>query len=263
MSKVFTKAHAYLASMRGQAVPWRFKFRDMGLLTKWASETLFGRSRRRAFLVVLSGPDGSGKTTLGAGLEKALQSTGERPSRVWIRAGDSALLSPVKELVRRRVHLDAEEAAESGNGGLLRNEKQRVLWCWLATFDLLIRLTLQVRAKLWSGRAVICDRYLADALVDLAYRSSWPVVRGCSLVHLLVRLAPRPDMGYLCDAPLEVRLARRQVSSPGESLQDSEALYEEAEKLVGRLQRLGTTRDEVETMTNVVNEVLPAYYARF
>lgn len=261
--KVFTKAHAFLTSVRSQPTPWRLKMRDMGLLARWASETLLGIRVRHSFLVTFSGADGSGKTTLANALERALVATGEEPQRVWLRAGDSPLLQPLKTLARPYMRTVNSERVETKSGGTLTNPRWRSLWLWLTTLDLLIRYTAVIRFQLWRKRFVICDRHIADTLVDISYRSTWDLVRQSRMVRFLMRIAPCPDVAYLCGSPAHVLAARRVEDLSLQEAQQLEEWYRTVQDFLPGLVMLDTTKPEVDTATLVVYKVLAEYHERY
>ncbi|MBN1400661.1 MAG: hypothetical protein JXA74_07475, partial [Anaerolineae bacterium] len=109
------------------------------------------------------------------------------------------------------------------------------------------------------------DRYLQDALVELAVLTdrmgvaeSWPARLACWLT-------PRPHVAYWLDLPTEEALARKP---------DEDGDYLERQRLVyghmaarWRMQRVDTSADaasasESATIDRITREVLLAYYAR-
>lgn len=258
--KVFTKAHAYLTSIRSKPTSWRLKLRDMGLLTRWASETLFGIRARRSFLVAFCGPDGSGKTTLSDAVYKTIISTDEHPRRVWLRIGDSPFLKPFKERARPYVKMEnhGEQHVGPMSVGLWRS-----LWLWFAVLDWGVRVLFLIQIPIWGRRIVICDRYILDAMVDLSYRVTWETVQKSKLVRLLLRLAPVPDVTFSCIAPADVLLQRRPDDLTAEKAEQIVEGYHKARNMIPNLIDIDTTQEEIQSITTVVHKVVEDYYSLY
>ncbi len=262
LPKVFTKAHAYLTSIRAPVIPWKGKMRDMRLLTKWACETLFGIRDRRRFLLVLSGPDGSGKTSLAACAETALRATEEKPRIIWMRIGDSPMLSLIKGVYRLGSRRQGESSGDGAGEGLLASRTMRVLWLWLASLDFAARVWLKIGLRLLRKRVVICDRYLTDAIDDLAHRCGIECVEGSIPYRLLLRLTPKPDLTFLCLADVGT-IIRRRPEVNQEALQHSILNYRRLGESLAHAITIGTDDMEAGDRTHFVVRVIDTYYRKY
>ena len=158
-------------------------------------------------LVTLSGMDGCGKTLHAQALDNAFQLCDIRSTVVWSRSGSSRLTDAVfaaGRAVLRRPQTGAATAAATATATAtatqeqrsgerrraLRNPLVRQVWLATVTADLVWQYTRRVRLPLLRGRVVICDRYVYDALADIA-----AVTGGSSglLCRLLVALSPKPS----------------------------------------------------------------------
>lgn len=172
----------------------------------------------RTPLIVFSGLDGAGKSTQIELLRERLARDGARTTVRWLRGGYTPLFTAAKTLGRRvggqRVPAPGRSTARTAALG--RGSVRRV-WLVVALADLLIFcIALRLRRRL--GWTVICDRYLADTLID--FRLNFPAerVEHWWLWRLAVRLAPRPDAAFLLLVPVAESLRRSDVK--GEPFRD-------------------------------------------
>jgi thymidylate kinase len=232
----------------------------MNLLSRWASETLFGIRMRRPFLVVFTGPDGSGKTTLAEAGMLALEATAEKPKFVWLRVGDSPVLNFLKKFVRTHIEVTSNEKKF---GGELKSSVLQTIWLWLSAMDWFFRSFFLIRIPLWLRRIVICDRYLVDALVDLSYRSSWDKVRKSKLIRMLIRLTTQPDIIFQCIAPADIILNRRSNEITEVDANQIVKSYSKAKKYLHKSVPIDSTQPEEKNKTAVVYKILKDYYASY
>lgn len=164
-------------------------------------------------LICFVGIDGSGKTLQAEKLAEALSSLGIPCKYTWCRYSPR-LLMPMVKLAKRRIR---KTSGGSEYGGFT-SSKRRMLakpgigWLWLrvSLLEYLLQVTLTVRTRLLGGRIVICDRYLYDALADLAINLDRT---GKGLLgiarHPLARMFPKPARVYFLHVPPEVAFSRK------------------------------------------------------
>jgi thymidylate kinase len=167
--------------------------------------------RRRTSLIVFSGLDGAGKSTQIELLRARLVGSGVGAAVLWVRGGYTPGLTAAKTLARRvggrRIPGPGESRARTA---ALRRGWIRRAWLALALADLLV-VGIGIRFRRLRGRTVICDRYLADTLID--FRLNFPAerVERWWLWRLVTRLAPRPDAAFLLLVPVAESLRRSDV----------------------------------------------------
>lgn len=154
------------------------------------------------FVVALSGLDGSGKSSQALALRTVLQDLGRDVAVQWTRLSASPLLDvvalPVKRVLRsvRGTAAPSRLPGPAVSPGSARGSA--LDWGWgavLAGVDGLERRRA-VGVHLRQGRAVLCDRWVLDSLVQLQvdYGRAGPLPRG-----LLTALAPAPLAAFLLD----------------------------------------------------------------
>jgi len=166
----------------------------------------------KGLLVTFSGIDGAGKSTQIELLMEHLRQEGRKPLYVWTRGGYTPLFEGLKVLLRR---LPGRAVPPSGNNPqraqVFSRGWVRRLWLVLALLDLLWLYGLQLRWWRWRGRAVVCDRYLWDTLIDFRLNFPHEQVERWWLWRLIVRIAPRPDAAFLLLVPVEESVRRSDV----------------------------------------------------
>ena len=196
---------------------------------------------RHGMLIALSGVDCAGKTTQRELLFGRLWGLHMRPVTVWSRPGYTPGLETLKRLLgkrRRRSEVASPEASTTPEtpaprsryprraadlGGPLR----RRVWLDLALLDLLWQYGVRLRWLRALGRAVICDRYLLDCLVDFRVNFPDDRVERNLLWRLLWRVSVRPDAALCLIVPPEETDARaaRKSRSHREALEVLEARW--------------------------------------
>ena len=209
-----------------------------------------GRPQRRpGRLLALSGPDGSGKSTTGLALAVELQHRGRPAIVMWTRLGvENGKLERVAGLIRRALarapgassavdpaspvaDRPARPTNASTPGARRLSDVVVPVWALLVAMAYVRHCRRGQRVRR-AGVDVVCDRWLADALVDLRLRYG----RQPLAERLLRAAMPRPDMAALLEIPADVAACRKPEDQDTETLMQMLRLYEEA------AERLGLTR---------------------
>lgn len=182
----------------------------------------------QGLIIALSGIDSSGKSTQREQLADVLRARGAEPVFIWTRPGYGRRTRVLKRMYRRlRRQAATKPSAASATARSERSSTRknryprraenlpnpvvRRLWLTMALADLLWVYVVQVRWLRARGRAVICDRYLTDALVDFRVYFPDDAVEQRLLGRLLRRLAARPDVAVCLLVPAEVSQKRSQL----------------------------------------------------
>lgn len=205
----------------------------------------------RGKLIVIEGPDGSGKSTI-AHLLHARRLAGRRPSILTREPTDG----PVGKLIRRALRAEVT-LAPAAMGPLYAADRAN-------------HAATLLQPALARGEVVVCDRYLlsnlvyrgAEQPVQRCWRCSWeswenhPVsgathCLSCGVLgptwpreesiiwaRTLSRGAPRPDLTIVLTAPLELCAARRRARGGAAELYDDTAMQARVHALYADAQRL-------------------------
>jgi thymidylate kinase len=195
-------------------------------------------------LVTLSGLDGAGKSSAALALAEALRRDGGRAVVTWSRLGvDHHALHVLATLVRRvlRREMGASSAVDPTIAVAARRLPVRpsgpagsdpVARVWPVAMALAYvrhcRRLARVRRR---GVDLVCDRWTADALVDLRLRyGRHPVAE-----RVLRTLMPRPDLAVLLSVAPETSLARKPGDQDERSLRAMALVLDELTAPLGLL----------------------------
>jgi len=184
-------------------------------------------------VVLICGPDGTGKSTLSRGLKASLH----RPVMV-VHHRPGILPQKVKGEV-------TDPRAHPPYGRVLSMLK--VLYLWV---DYVVGWRLRVRRFAKRGWVII-ERGWPDVLVDpLRYRLSG----GHRMLRLLERFVPAPDLCIVLEAPVATLLARKQELG-GEELQRQTAAWRSMDVYADRTLYLDT-RAEVAEIQHIAMDAI-------
>lgn len=189
-----------------------------------------GGSGRPGLVVALSGMDGAGKSTAALEIAAALEEAGRPVVVFWTRlAGDPYLLEiigrPVKRLLRRSPAVPgAPDSAPSGPAPALERQRSGLVnsvWVAFVAAES-VRTARRAYRLRRRGLTVVCDRWAADALVDLHVRYGDHAVAG----WVLRRGFPRPDLSLFLEIDPATAAARKPGDQPVAVLEAMAGLYD-------------------------------------
>lgn len=168
-------------------------------------------------LIVLTGIDGSGKTTQADLLVESLRKDGREVSYVWSRWVPTFLRPLVKKLNKRF----SEQPEKSSNDITeLKKRKQNYLknplvqWLWLLVFfiDYGLQILFKIRVRLFLKKQImICDRIFYDSLIDqvisLGESKEW-LINDLNSFWMKI-FFPEPDLVFYIDCPEDIAFSRK------------------------------------------------------
>jgi len=229
----FSKRHYYGKVWRDPALNLGQRIEDTWKHS-WA-----GVARRLPFqaqrpaLIALCGVDGSGKTEQARLLAQVLDTCALHHRTVWSRGASSPLADAVirlfKPLVARGSSMDtssdAADAKLARKSVWLQRPLLRAGWKALVAVDLIWRYATRIVPQLLMGRIVIADRYVYDALVELAVLTdSAALAEGC-YARILRCKCPRPSLAAYLRVSPEIA-ADRKPDEPGEYLERQVLMFD-------------------------------------
>ncbi|MBN2071282.1 MAG: hypothetical protein JW814_07495 [Candidatus Krumholzibacteriota bacterium] len=190
-------------------------------------------------ILVLSGLDGTGKSSQASILSGRLASSGVKNVMIWNR-WKPFFSAPLVFLARRSLSRtkNAQTAEYSSftaaKKDKMRSPVKRKLWQAMVWSEYAVQVNLRLLFHNYPYRAIISDRYLFDTLVDMAVNFSIPPSRlGELFDNILFRFFPRPAMAIFFDIDPEKGATRKSDGTPVEYLDDRRALYLEMAKMTG------------------------------
>jgi len=157
------------------------------------------------FFVVIEGPEGAGKTTLGTELAERFRAAGQDPVVLREPGG-----TPAAEALRA-VLLDPLEDLKA---------EQELLFVTAARADLVARV---IRPALRAGRVVLSDRYSLSTVVYQGAGRGLPLDK-VEFVNQCATSGLTPDLTLILDLPPDVGLERQMAAGKARDRLDREPL---------------------------------------
>jgi thymidylate kinase len=203
------RVNALAPQLRRQAVIRALRPQPLPQIGRWAAFlwwNLWKFFRPSGLFVVLIGPDGSGKSTISAGLQKCLSPLFQGSTCFHAHFKNLPRLRDLARLLGFKVAPEAPEnqpvPAKSSQDGHRMGRLHSLIMLLYHTLGYLLGYPLIIRSR-GQGELIIFDRYFYDYLIQ----------SSLSLPHwfltLMMRLVPNPDMVvYLKNSP-DVILSRK------------------------------------------------------
>lgn len=213
--------------------------------------------RRPQVRLAVSGVDGSGKSTLIAGLEEALEHCGITSTTIWTRPG--MRLDRLDRIARRLRSLrnddliGIERLSEGQSAETIPSRKGVIGWVWLTLISVAYLADIRGQTRRASG-VVIYDRHLLDALgtLEVLYQG----VNSRFQRWLIRRAIPRADLGFWLDIDPDQAAARKPDDLIGADLVSQQAAaYRRKADSVPRLKRHDANHDSFATPAQVLSEL--------
>ena len=209
----------------------------------------------RATLVVMTGLDGAGKSTLSARVVDQLREDGYDASRAYGRYLPR-LTYPVIAVGQRTVFSDSDieedyEDHQSEKESLFSNPVLSRAYESAIMADYVPQYVWRVLRKLYTSEIVICDRYAYDTLLsDLAGDVLETPAEAVERYGTYARLFPEPDHEFYVRVPPEVSMERKDDVPSIEYLRDRRDFYDEFAEAYGLTELDGT--ESLEYLTGRV-----------
>jgi dTMP kinase len=172
---------------------------------------------KRAYLIVFTGIDGSGKSTQAKRLIKSLEEDNIEVSYIYCR-WDQILLALIKDmwkrsLAKKRAVSDKEfdRVKKEERRKLLSNPIFRRLWLIYFFIDYFLQLFVKLHIRLINKKLIISDRFVFDSVIDQAVDLGEDKNKLLDkLDSFLFRiLFPHPDLVIYVDCPEKVAFSRK------------------------------------------------------
>ena len=188
-------------------------------------------------IIVISGLDGSGKSTQSRIIADRLNRSGIKAVTLWNRWEPKASY-PFINLAKR--YLSSSRKISEGNyRGFTDAKRQSMRSSWKKSLWQLTVWSEYLIEVLWrlhpygKDTIVLFDRYYYDTMIDMAINFSYEPERLEELLnHRLIRLYPKPKATIFIDVKPEIGIARKKDGTPLEYLVDRRRYYTKMAEIV-------------------------------
>lgn len=268
------KVAYYRKVMHDLARPIERKLRDVVDTLLWAVRWKLHVRSQPAILVTFSGIDGSGKSLQADRLRAAFETCDVRVQGIWARGASSRGVGTVMRAGKRV--LRAQDTDAGDNAHMPRNEARRfaerrhrlrnpvVRWVFSVVYavDLAWPYVVRTRRGMVSGRVVICDRHICDALVDYALYTGTDPARPPLALKVLHALIPRPHVAVLLDVDADEALRRKPEEGSVEHLEPARRMFLDLAR-ARRMTVIGSNASADEVQRVIARIALKEFYSRY
>jgi len=168
---------------------------------------------RRGALVVIIGPDGSGKSSISKAVVDRLSPSFPKLIYVWCRFESRSLALLLRANARiagfKGDIRESYEARSENKGRLLTNSPLKWPYLVFVIFSYMVELHRKVAKPLREGNLVVSDRYVYDTIVDLWADFGRKDENLSFLTPMMTNIAPVPKHIFWVDVPEEVSMSRK------------------------------------------------------
>ncbi|MDW7775544.1 MAG: hypothetical protein SCH39_04290 [Methanosarcinales archaeon] len=157
-------------------------------------------------LIIFTGIDGSGKSTLSRTLVERLEKENNKARYLWWFSAENSLMRRTLRLLSRG---GKGETTENNEGTLPKSSPVQKLYQFIVLLDYQWQTFFHVYLPLMSGKNVICDRYVYDIVISFTKEFNYPEAKTRKMMSTLLRLSPKPDIAFFVDVPVEVAIQRK------------------------------------------------------
>ncbi len=219
--------------------------------------------KTRGKLVVISGIDGAGKTTLARRLNKLAEDEGVDSEYIYGRV--KPVISRMIIFFGRVVLLKRKKKEIFTNFNSYYTQRQKIfqnrklLEIFIISFlmDQVIQSTVKITPRLWLGKTIFCDRYVKDTLImDIAPTMNYSKSDISNMMRYLFKILPQPQFEFLLDIPIDTAFARKNDIPDKKILIEAKRLYDSYEinppnKII-RLNGLEDIEKNCEIVQNII-----------
>ncbi len=157
-------------------------------------------------LIVFTGLDGSGKSTLSRYLIESLNDHGISSGYLWWYSAENSIL---RRTMRYFYGNDKTEKKVIKKEKLPESTIIQTMYQLVVLLDYQRHTILNVWLPLIMGKNMVCDRYVYDIAASFTLEFHYPCDKAKRILRLLNKLSPEPDLVFFVDVPAEIAIMRK------------------------------------------------------
>jgi dTMP kinase len=197
---------------------------------------------------------------------------------VWSRVGSSNFLKPFSRVAKIFYYLKKGKGISNYSENYRESVARRkdlfgkspvfkLVGVSILILEMLWRYFFKVVLPIFFKKAVICDRYIFDTLVDIKtrYGIDLNTKEGRLFKKILTRLTPKPDVAYVLLIPFEEACSRENIDVRASDLVVEQiSSYNEITKLFNLHQINTSNNSSIEDISDkMIYETLTRYYNKW
>ena len=219
---------------------------------------------QKAYVIALSGVDGSGKTEIARELEDAFRSCGIETDALWTRTRFSPGVENTKKLLRALSRKRILDPTDENNKRKLRSRRGvRAAWTAWSFLHSLWSFGIATRGRRMMRKVTIYDRHLRDATADLAIFLEEDNPEARIWARALRSIVVRPDVAIWIRITPDTAVRRR--DEIGFTLPEAERLTLAYEKIQPQFEeiQIDGERSFDDVADAVVDLCMRRYFSRY
>lgn len=155
--------------------------------------------------IVLSGVDGSGKTSHIKTLFKNHKTCDIKSNVYWSRSGSFPIIKKLLSFIH--IFRRAKSNIYSTTNKIKKNKTNLFLWRWINCLEMIFLYFYKIRIPLFFGKSIIADRYIYDSIIDMEILNKTMNFDRLSY-RLVKKFTPHPDVIFYLDVNIDTILRR-------------------------------------------------------
>jgi len=207
-------------------------------------------------IIIVSGIDGSGKTTIIESIQEELARQGQESRYVWLRYNH--YLTKILLAFCRLIRLTRYEHFENSRVGYHDFHKSKIIsWLFvvLTYIDTLAVSVVKVYLpSLVSSKTIICDRWVYDIMIDLEVDTMLNFSKGTFVSQLFKSLLPRKHQYFIIKRDFDIVKQARDESMNDRNFPRRFELYERhaKESRIQVINNNGTLKNTIKQVVDMV-----------
>lgn len=160
----------------------------------------------KPLIIIFTGIDGSGKTTISKALVNRLKSSNIETDYLWWFEAENSLFRRFLRMVSGK---KLKKQSKDTNRKLPESSFITTLYQCMVLLDYQRQTLFHVWMRSILGKTIVCDRYIYDIVISFAMEFGYTREQAKGMLLFLSRISPKPDITFYVDVPVEIAIVRK------------------------------------------------------